>query len=103
MNSRSSYAFSDRLIEYLLGNVTHEFDPIVTNIAQCQTAISSLHQDYKRAFIRGENKKGIWDNELSEYVYSLAEDYSKHNNIYDQDGNINKDILSVIYARGGLV
>lgn len=102
MNSRSSYAFSDRLMEYILNNVTHKDDPIVQNIAHSQTVVGNLSQDYKRSFLRGERKKGIWDNTLPQYVYTFAEEYSKSNNIYDQDGNINKDILSVMYSKGGI-
>lgn len=101
MNTRESYAFSDRLIEYLLGNVVYERDNISQNIAKVQTAIATTSYDYYKSFIRGINKKGIWDNNIKRIVLSIAEEYNESNVIYDQDGNINKDTEKIIYRKGG--
>lgn len=101
MNSKNSYAFSDRLIEYLLHNVVHKDDTIVQNIGHCQSLLSNINQDYKQTFIKGFHKLYIWDNDLSQNVYSIAENYADKHNIYDQDGNFNKDIMSVIVSKGG--
>lgn len=100
MNTRNSYAFSDRLLEYLLGNVVYSEDAITQNVEKIQTALGSLFYDYKRSFIKGAHRKGIWDNDIPRLVQSLIDDYSKDNIIYDQDGNINKDTEFLIYPKG---
>lgn len=102
MNTKKTFAFSDRLLEYLVGNVIHEYDPITQNISYAQSALGKWSYDYKRTFITRRNKYGIWNKDIPRLVMSIAEDYSIKHNIYDQDGNINKDIMSVIEARGGI-
>lgn len=101
MNTRVSYAFSDRLIEYLLGNVIASSDFIAQNISKVQTAISQAFPDYKMSFLRGKHRKGVWDKDISRFVLSTLEKYKDELVIYDQDGNINKDIESLIYLKGG--
>ena len=102
MNTRKSFAFSDRLIEYLVGHVIYSDDYITNNISLVQSALSNYSQDYKRSFINKKYKYGIWNDEQSKLLLSLLEDYSTNHNIYDQDGNFNKDALSVISVKGDL-
>ena len=89
MNTRVSYAFSDRLIEYLLGNVIHPQDPVPQNIAVAQTLLASCYPSYKRSFITGQNKKGFWDKSLSSLILDVAEQNKDNYPLYDQDGYFN--------------
>jgi hypothetical protein len=100
MNTRVSYAFSDRLLEYLLGNVITIDDNNLTNISKVQTALGMHFPSYRLSFLRGQHHKGVWDNDISRLITSLAEDYGKTNIIYDQDGNINRDTELLIYPKG---
>lgn len=101
MNTRTSYAFSDRLIEYLLGNIVYTNDLISRNVSTVQTLLSNIFSDYKLSFIRGEHKKGVWDSDISSFVQKLIDTQEKNYMLYDQDGNINKDIELLLYSRGG--
>lgn len=101
MNTRKSFAFSDRLIEYLVGNVIHQDDKITNNIKLVQEGLTKFSQDYKSTFVKKRNKYGIWNDDQSRILMSLVEDYSRKHNIYDQDGNFNKDTLQLLSTRGG--
>ena len=100
MNTRVSYAFSDRLLEYLLGNVITIDDNNLTNISKVQTALGMHFPSYRMSFLKGQHHKGVWDSDISRLITSLAEDYSRMNIIYDQDGNINRDTELLIYPKG---
>lgn len=101
MNTRESYAFSDRLLEYLLGNVIDESDLKATNIATVQTVLADKFGSYKRAFIRGDYKKGVWDSNIPSLVQRILDDKGRNFVIYDQDGNINRDMEQLLYSKGG--
>ena len=101
MNTRVSYAFSDRLLEYLLGNVIYDRETYFNNIAMVQTALSKKFPEYRKSLINGQHKKGIWDRDISRLVYQLVEDAAKSNILYDQDGNINRDTELLLYSHGG--
>ena len=99
MNYHATYAFSDRLIEYLLKNVIHT-DDIAQNIAKVQTAFAENNSGYKDKFLNKVFWKGFWDEDLSNLVIDLVNTYAKENLIYDQDGFINKDVESILNKKG---
>lgn len=101
MNTRCSYAFSDRLIEYLLGNVICEQTDIPTNISKIQDAISTFSDSYKHYILKHYYTKGIWDKDIPRIVLEQVEIFAKDNIIYDQDGNINKDVEKILHNKGG--
>lgn len=68
--------FSDRLLEYLTGNVITSADPIPRNIEQIQRIVSST--DFERAFgVRYEQPytKGGFSESLRRFLYSTFFDY----------------------------
>lgn len=101
-NTDESYAFSDRLIEYLLGNVIHRDDVINENIAKIQTSLASTNTSYYRAFLLDKLRKGVWDENIPRLVSILVEEYAKDNIVFDQDGNVNKDVESILWKKGQL-
>ena len=100
MNTHESYAFSDRLVEYILGNVIHKYDPITQNIKYVQTLMSSYSFNYKKRFISGKDIKGVWDHDLSNQIFTFVENNSSKINMYDQDGYFNKDVQKLMYSGG---
>jgi hypothetical protein len=62
LNDHNIYAYSDRLIEYLLLNVVDENDEINNNIARVQEAFD----------IKYEHSKGVWDNKLREWIFKKS-------------------------------
>lgn len=101
MNTHETYAFSDRLLEYLLGNVIDKTDSNSTNIATIQTLLAARFESYKRSFIHGTYKKGVWDSNIPSLVQRILDDKGKNFVIYDQDGSINRDIEQLLYSKGG--
>lgn len=101
MNTHTSYAFSDRLIEYLLEGVVSETDLISQNTAMVQTLVGKIFPAYNISFIKGQHKKGVWDKDISRLIYKLLEDSKNSTMYYDQDGNVNKDTETLLYSFGG--
>lgn len=96
-----SFAFSDRLIEYLLGNIVCEQDTVHQNVEKIQHALASKYPSYKSAFITGRKRYGIFDEDLPRYVYKLVEDEAPVYYQFDQDGNVNKEIETLLKLEGG--
>lgn len=101
MNTHDSYAFSDRLIEYLLGNVITEQDLVSNNVSKVQTSLQKHSIDYLAKFREGTYSIGTWDKDIQNIVFKIVKEYSKENSLLDQDGNINKDVESIIFSQGG--
>lgn len=106
-----SYAYSGRLIEYLLQHVICEFDTISDNIERVQKQLINLNikqndyklfEDYEESIIRGVSTQGIWDNDLQSklniYIHYLLD---KGYPLIDQDGNVNTQLEE--YLRKGVV
>ena len=100
LNTQETYAFSDRLLEYLLGAVIDKNDIYSQNIAKVQTALAHQFPDYRKAFLTGELRKGIYDDNIPAYVQTLVEDYARLHNIYDQDGGVNADFERLLQMKG---
>jgi hypothetical protein len=99
-NTKVTYAFSDRLIEYLLENIISSDEVISQNIAKIQTALATIHPEYKNAFLQRKYKKGIYDSSLANHVMNLVESSNLSQVKYDQDGSINKDVEFILQYKG---
>lgn len=100
LNTRESYAFSDRLVEYLLGNVISAEDTRSKNIEKVQRSITNIQPAYKRTF-KDKNVYGVWDDDIPNYVNMFLEPFKDTSLRYDQDGNVNKDVETILYNSGG--
>lgn len=91
-NTRESYAFTDRLIEYLLLNVVCEQEEIYGNIKRAQESLAKLDPIYGLYANSDRISKGVWDDKIRNGIMRLLE--NNENDIFfrDQDGYVNKDI-----------
>lgn len=100
-NTGVSYAFSDRLIEYLLLNVVTELETLPTNVARVQKSLAALYPSYNKRMLTHVVTSGVWDDSIIHYVKSFL---SKNiNNVtipLDHDGYINKDVESLLSQKG---
>ena len=114
LNTRESYAFSDRLVEYLLGNVINKTEVLSGNIAKVQTTLAQLDNSFKSALNNKISTLGVWDDLISSHTIDLLNKYNKEiistdskqlrtTGIYmrDMDGNINKDVEEFFTKQGG--
>lgn len=95
MNGGEIYAFSDRLVEYLLKNVIDRDDTIDENTLRIQAAMKTLY-DYN------DRLDGVYDNALrskvfDEYMADKNNNYSK----YDINGYADKDVEGWLMLRNG--
>ena len=103
-NTGVSYAFSDRLVEYLLLNVVYKRETISTNISRVQSSIGKLYDSYSKKLLNRNASYGVWDKDLQNYVYNLLqENTGKVFMPFDHDGNINKDIEELLSQKGAYV
>lgn len=84
-NTGEQYAFSDRLIEYLVGNTITSQEEISDNILRAQTILKNS-SNYTPVV------NGLWDDDIKQYTY----DKMKSKNIFDILGYIDKDAESTI-------
>ena len=101
LNTRETYAFADRLIEYLLNNVIDSATTQENNIKRIQDIIRSYDTDYNVGLVTGRYHYGVWDNRLPQVCLELLQPHSNCSVYWDQDGNINKD-LEALLTRGWL-
>lgn len=95
LNNKQIYAFSNRLIEYLLGNVITNMDTIDNNVKrveeylQEQTRLGNENTPGKHNITK--NHYGMWNNELRKKLFEFYEnkDILK---AYDITGYVDKDI-----------
>ena len=100
MNSRESFAFSDRLIEYLLSNVITDDDSATDNVQRVQEALGSRNIGYAADIKDNKVSMGVWDDGIPHSITSMVEE--KHHSIYmrDMDGNVNKDVEEMMMKEG---
>lgn len=100
-NTGVSYAFSDRLIEYLLLNVVTELETLSTNIARVQLSLSALYPSYRARMREQHITPGVWDDRITSYVKSLVSQNIDRVAIpLDHDGYINKDVEELLSQKG---
>lgn len=100
IDSQETYAFSDRLIEYLLNNVITHMDEITDNVDRVQTAMAVTEPTYAQLSAKSAVSMGVWDDGLKHSVLRLVEALQDGIYLQDQDGYINKDIENILSLRG---
>ena len=94
-----SYAFSDRLIEYLTYNVITDEETITQNISRVQQYASSLINaklNYTEPFNMLSSTPDVWDTKLQTYLFNLAKESKYIQNKLDLTGYVDKDVEQVI-------
>ena len=76
-NSRTSFAFSDRLIEYLLLSVINHTETLDGNIKYTQELIENYDKTYSFRY------KGIWTEDIRSALYYLENKLLDNNLIRD--------------------
>lgn len=97
--STVSYAFSDRLIEYLTYNVITGEETITQNISRVQQYASSLINaklNHTEPFNMLSSTPNVWDTKLQTYLFNLAKESKYIQNKLDLTGYVDKDVEQVI-------
>ncbi len=96
--STTTYAFNDRLIEYLLLNVIDKNETISKNIERVQNYIGSYKslQVFGNKYSITTSDTGIWDNEMRTYIYNLVTQVYKYPLSVDINGFVDKDTEKII-------
>lgn len=100
MDSQETYAFSDRLIEYLLDNVITHRDELTDNIDRAQAALATCEPTYARLSAKSSISMGVWDDGIKHSILRMIEELQDSVYLQDQDGYINKDVEEILYRRG---
>lgn len=93
LNTNETYAFSNRLIEYLLQNTITSQDMIGTDIGTIQTASKfNLFNDYV---------KNVWSTQLRYYLFYhyLEDSGARRLNKVDINGFVDKDIENYVNTK----
>ena len=85
LNTKESYPFADRLVEYLLDNAITDQDTIPDNIKRVQKIMSENNIDNIIA--------GAWDNQIQHVLYAFM--YDENNDIKNQT-TVCHDILGYV-------
>ena len=95
---KTSFAFSNRLIEYLLLNVIDKNDKISENIERIQTYLSTYKskQLFGNVFNLTSSNKGIWTPALRYTVYNNVTKNYKIPKRIDINGYVDKDSESIV-------
>lgn len=112
INPQESYAFSDRLIEYLLHNVINHKEELTRNIDKLQKILGKIDSNYRAHLIQNNASYGTWDDEIPKCILNLIQSYNtelinKGNRtvpgVYfrDMDGYVNKDVEEFFLRLGG--
>lgn len=96
-----TYAFSNRLIEYLLLNVIDSQESINKNIERVQDRITSYQMSNRNLFpkYRGAFSPGVWDEGIQKYIYSLRKSIEKSpkgNPSVDYNGYVDRDTETIL-------
>lgn len=97
--SNVSYAFSDRLIEYLTYNVITGEETITQNILRVQqyaNSITNARLNHTEPFDLSTSTEGVWDIKLQKYLFNLAKESNYIQNKLDLTGYVDKDVEQVI-------
>ena len=97
------YAFSNRLIEYLLQNVINPLEQFDKNIYRVQKYISSVqHGMSNGSRYQGNYVEGVWDNDMQKYLFDLCKDNKYVKQRVDINGFVDKDTEQVITRGQGV-
>ena len=96
--SNKNYAFSNRLIEYLLLNVITKDESINNNIERIQKYASSYKclENNKVRFDDRNSSPDIWDKYLRKFNYDLSTQFYLSPLVFDINGYVDKDTESIL-------
>lgn len=99
INSNINHPFSDRLIEYLVGNAITPTDPLDANIARVQANLAS--RKVGTVNLEKVPLSGVWTKSMQNVLYGIA----RANNILisaqDVLGYVDKDMEALIQLKDG--
>ena len=103
MADNNRYAFSYRLVEYLVHNVICPIDEIENNIERVQKEISTreytldngVESGVKTTF-QNTYTKGIWDKNMTGFISTIIANSKKNYLVYDQDGYVNVEVEKLL-------
>ena len=91
------YAFSDRLVEYLVQNVINHLDEFSKDIERIQTYSKSEINWLKNASrYYGDIVPGVWDKDFQRYLFDLVKDSKILGRHIDLTGYADKDTETII-------
>lgn len=94
-NTKVSYPFADRLIEFLTGNMITSIDPIADNIARAKKVIDARTNSL-------QTLDGIWEDSMQVLLYNyMSKHYDRLDNYHDILGYVDKD-AERIYSNGSI-
>ena len=98
INDGTTYAFSDRLIEYLLWNVITPLDEIGEDIQRVQEYVGSNTFATKNntPVFSAYNHLGLWNDNLRVFLYQLMVSQKSGANALDLAGYVDKDTEQLI-------
>lgn len=92
-NTNISYPFSDKLVEYLLGNVITSADDIDDNIKRVHAVVAA------NTGSKINNEDGFWDDRLRPVLYNFAQHLRRGEEIgYDTLGYVDKVLEQEYFA-----
>lgn len=102
-NCKKSFAFSNRLLEYLIGNIITPLDPIPDNMTYLTKIFADNEvlskYDYPQAIANNKLFTAIWDDRLRDTLVAYIQERSldpKLSILRDQDGYLNSDLERLI-------
>lgn len=98
MSDGNSYAFSNRLIEYLLQHVINPLEQFGQNIERIQTYVKSYENTLRNNTPRysGAVTTGVWDEGLRKYIFDLVQSSQYLTTKVDVNGYVDKDTESIV-------
>ena len=93
-NTKVSYPFADRLIEYLYENVIKDDDYFENNIARVQQIL--FNQDYEKGKLMKIEYLGVWDEYLKNSILDNISNSGLNNLKPDLLGYVDKDVEKLI-------
>ena len=93
----NTYAFSNRLIEFLLQHAINHLDDFGKNIQRVQEYSKSLENQVKNhSRYTGAVVPGVWDEDFQKYIFELVRNTNYLKQKIDLTGYIDKDAETVI-------
>lgn len=101
MSDGNTYAFSDRLIEYLLQNAINHLDEFGGDISRIQKYAKSEINALKNNTLayQGATVDGVWDEDLRRYLFNLTKKSKYLSRKIDLTGYVDRD-TEMIITRG---
>ena len=97
INDGNIYAFSDRLVEYLVQNVINQLDTFTKDIDRVQRySKSEINWLKNNSRYTGAVVPGVWDKDFQRYLFDLVKNSNIIEKKLDLTGYVDKDTESVI-------